>query len=855
MKPVMPIQFTEIPAIPSNLTNDNLHLLIPVGFEELVSYEIKLNSLELTFKNADTEGSIVIPSSIYSPDAAKTYFPKFLLELTSLAKPNDKLDYFGKHSNCLINQNQLLYWILQHRLSVFSRVNKQFSALLNRDVKALREYIGYSKPNSYNAIKKVENTWAILSVFNPRSLFSNPELKQVYSSQCIGDILSSGLSKPRTETLRLIAAQLPIHPSSESSLSKKGKFVVYPYDQGPIYRSVGYKHNYNPTGLSSYDSIFPPKQNVPARLKTHLFSDAYELVTPAKSVFMQDNIPDQVNRCFISKDNCLSKAVIVFHKMNLNNNRFVCGEVEASDSFVNQDVWKSESVTEQFDKILVEEGHEYFAKPFENKILLGYTLSDQPVFAQGTTHIKILNRQALSGLGAEKIKFNKIIKCGNARLDSNTGLKGVTKAKPNLGLITFDSLNKSFKPDLVVGMNAVKAGHNTIALAQAAFAVELGLYTPKSTLGYLNTWDEEEINKAAASLPSFTYVDEFGETQEVYCGLIYPRFTELCQIYGTLGDQSFMFTTGKMLKQAGAEELYEHLWDQYVKPEYKSAVLELQKILDDRGNSFPEDNLPRFTAKSLYKPSTYTRKDLITRKNDVICVDSKLLDPEVNKGFYIDLSANGGPIIRCPSANLLNLFVSQLPDKTWIYPSLAIIISNILNNCMADENGQTRLGYIFDKNSKSDRYTDYKRYMNEVKTTLYSGEDSAMMMIQRLTKPELFGFSMKQVVDALLPPNTVCLLDEQKTDEICEYVYGKENASLGYLMHGLIPIHMRHPSLWTKQLHLPRFWTREDFSLHLMNNYGFSIDDYLTSSNNKDVIIISPDIALNARADVDKLYN
>ena len=60
--------------------------------------------------------------------------------------------------------------------------------------------------------------------------------------------------------------------------------------------------------------------------------------------------------------------------------------------------------------------------------------------------------------------------------------------------------------------------------------------------------------------------------------------------------------------------------------------------------------------------------------------------------------------------------------------------------------------------------------------------------------PELFGFSMKQVVDALLPPNTVCLLDEQKTDEICEYVYGKENASLGYLMCGLIPIHMRHPS-------------------------------------------------------------
>lgn len=843
-----PIAYSEIPEIATNLEADELHQVIPKGFEDLVSFEVANGVITISFSNADLNASVKVPATLTQPEKYGTYFPQFLIEHTSIAK-GVAIDYFNGYKNCVLNQNQMLYWIIQHRLTVFSKVKKQFAYLLNRDIKALMEYIGYVYPKAYNAKKRVENTWAILSVFDARrSVLKKPVLKQVYNTECVGDVLSAGLAKVSTTTLRKLAAELPIHPSSESSLSKKGKLVVKPYDQADVYRSIGYKHINGE--IPHYLSIFPPKQNVPARLKTHLISDAYPVVAPDESVFMQDYIPDPVLRKFVRKDDCLKRALVVFCGMDRKTLRFVGGEIEASIEFVKTKIWKDESIVEQFEEVALESGKTYPADK-NNKVFVGIDIKDEPVYIKNTRQVKCLSRQILGAVGSEKIRYSRETSAGNARIDSNTGIKGVTKAKPNLGCIDFPSLNLYKKPDLVVGMNAVKAKHNTIVLAQAALAVEMGLYTPKLSHGKLDTLDPEEINAAAKSLPAFIYTNEFGEQEEAYVGVCYVRFTELGMSYKDLGMQSFMFTTGQMLYNNNGRELFDEIWKTGIDPKYYSAIIELQKIIDDKGNSFPEDKLPRYSAKAIFAEKTLSRKDLVQRKNDILPTETKLLDPEWNKGFYLDLTPNGGKAIRFPSANLLNLFVSQLPDKTWIYPSLLIIMSTILGHCMRDPvDGTQKLGYIFDKNSKSARYTDYRQYMNEVKTVLYSGEDSAQMMIQRLIKPELFGFSMKQMIEPRLPKNTVCLLDDHKVEKLVKYVYG-EDADLGHLMHGLIPLQVRNPVLWEKQLNLPRFWNSYDFSNHLMENYGITLSQYLCLENNKDIVLVSTDVALNARSDTD----
>ncbi len=111
--------------------------------------------------------------------------------------------------------------------------------------------------------------------------------------------------------------------------------------------------------------------------------------------------------------------------------------------------------------------------------------------------------------GRENISLRIAVRAGNARIDSNTGLKAVTKGKPYLGKIILED-GKELRPDMAFGMNSFKAKQNGIKLARAALATDLGYYKPKHWSNLLNTLDELEINTASQSLPNYKYYDEFG---------------------------------------------------------------------------------------------------------------------------------------------------------------------------------------------------------------------------------------------------------------------------------------------------------------------------------------------------------
>ena len=738
-----PIKYTEVPSIPANLDKSQLHMLIPEGFA-FIDTEFQNSTLVIKILKADIEDTeLRIEEVMYNPQQAGTYFPLFLFETSTLT--TRKITYT---KDSVLNQNQMLYMLIQHRLCQFQEQIREgrsaYGYLLQNDIAELCKFMQYVRPKAYNAIQAINNTWVLLSPWDMyTATLSNLTMKNLY----LGDVLKNGRYKPSKENLKLIFKALDIQPSSESSASKTGKVVVHPHDV-QLYRSVGFKTDHKTNSLTS---IFPPKQNVVARLKTHLIADAYELKDSANSVFFQDNLPNQEKKIYEPKDLCLRKTVVVFESMDRDSQRFVCGEIEVSKSFAETELFVEETITEQFEEVYIQVGETITSQ--SGRIKIGMKLDETEKYIHAH-EVKCISRTLVGLLGVEKVRLKIKRAVGNSRIDSNTGLKGVTKVKGNLGTIQFP--DQTIVPEMIVGMNATKAKVNTIVLAQAALAVDLGYYKPKSVYGLLNTLDEKEINEAAKSLPQFVYTNEFNEVKEVFVGLAYPRVTELASTYGQYKDMSFMFESGRLLAQNGNRPLFEHIWKTQIKEKHLNLITELQKILLDKGFSYPDDNLPRYSPAKLLKDKIVTRNDLLTSKLQASPFQSVLLDEEWNKGFYLDLSSHGCKMIRIPSAQMLNSMIHQLPDKMWIYPSIFVTMCKILGYALPNAEGRLNIGYIQPRN-KTDRMTESKRYYEDIKGTLYTSETNSQMVMQKLLKLKLKG-SLASKVQIHSSPITQWLL-------------------------------------------------------------------------------------------------
>lgn len=882
----IPMTFMQVPRIPANLLPSQTHLLIPTGFEETVDISMELDTLHIHLLNDEDDGQnsiLAVPHNFYNPEANGTYFPHFLFE-TSTLKPNKKPNYFDPNARNIFNQNELLFLALQHRFCQLEKFDRAFSNLINNDIKAIKSHMIYRKPRAFNAKMKVENSFIILSPWNSKiASISNLELKSFSNrSLTIGDILSHKLYKPSEEQWRIIQQDLPIHPSSESSLSKVSKCVLGEYPTS-LYRSVGYNIL---DKQGTFTSIFPPASNIAARLKTHTTADAYELAHfEANSQYIQDYVwkangkqesDATLNGSYISKDHCYKEALVVIHSFededSVRRNRFLYGEIEASKSITGQSVLVDGNVKAQFEEIYLSIG-EKKESDSQGKVVIGIDLELQPVYVYDCKSVRLERIVNEGTQGVQKLALRIERVAGNCRFDSNTGLKGFTKTKPNLGKIIISGTNtvleddgtgqkmssedKVMKPDMVLGMNAFKAKGNGIQLARAALASKLGYYKTPHFSGLLNTCNEKEIEDAANSLPDYKYIDEFGKEQTVQIGIVYVRYTELGHVFKSYRHHSFTHESGRNLKTNGNQELQKFIWDNYVTPDVRSDVLELEKILLDNGSNLLPDNaedyLPSYLASDIFRGKVFKQSDLVLRTTNTSASTSKLLDEEWNKGFYLDFRPNKGPKIRIPSAKLLNRFVSELDSKNWIFPVMLVRISKMIRACMSIDGSGMRLGQIFQKDfvkGVKPRYSLHVAYKSDIKSTLYSDEDSAQMMIQSLSKPRVPGIAMKQVVEPLLPDGTVVIMDNKMYERAAKDAFGEDYHKYT-LMHELRGCHVRNPSLWDSQFCKLKIWTQDDFRLHLFCRYGISLEQYLDIHMNGDILLISQDVLKLNHSDVD----
>lgn len=842
----------EFLSIPTSLTaQEALEKLIPKGFSDTLQvftdgYDIHI---ELIDDKAYTR-KIEIKNRVFDVESNGLTFPRFL--------------FTDLKTDIILNSNQVVYLLILNRFSQFTQMDNPFLNLLTRDIDSLMRYVHYQTPKTYNGRTKVERS-TVVKYFRNISVFA-ADFPKVFTSDSMDE------SKWKT-----FFESHDLDLSSVGSMSKTSAVILK--EKGQTYRGPGYYET--PEG---FYSIFKSSQNVPARFQSHMINSAYKVKNPARSIFQQDNLI--VDGKLVPKDNTLREVITVFHPFE--GDKFIAGEGEISYDVAETLIEASIILEDCFDTLQVEQGKHYTVNG--KYYTLGVNLLGEEITVSDFKEFTVDSIKTTGINGSVRISLTGVRTAGNARVISNTGLKSVTKVVPDLGVIEFKAGN-SFEmglqaaideymnvkssltvyPDFIIGMNSVKGKSNSIVLAQAALAVKLGYYTPSMKHGFsglLDTLNQKEINEAAQSLPEFTYTDRYGKQVKVFVGLAYIQFTELCSTYTRFKDQSFSFESGRVLATDNekSRELFEYIWDNYLEKDKLEVSKELFKVYmaANTGIFNNEDNLPVYNLKELNE--VLSHDDLVLTTVNQFPSDSKLLDEEWNKGFFIDLSKyKDAPIIRIPSAKALKLFSGVLKNGDTIYHTNLVNVSKIISGCLKGEDGGYRLNTVYarDKNRDTPALA-YNRYIANIKATLFSSEDESQRLVQSYIKPVIPGVSFKQVVETLLPDGVLLFCDDKTynrirretlkgsnrtmtEDDILMLMMAKEIEETGdeelqrelfWKLNDHCPLVMgvRSPSLWNSQVSKYRVWDRAMFEIYLKLFKGLSVDQVLDTYYNRDVM-------------------
>ena len=314
--------------------------------------------------------------------------------------------------------------------------------------------------------------------------------------------------------VREFASKLHMQPNSEKAVGD-GSLVI---SSNPIYNAVGY-HFEN----GNYTSIFPNKSNLPARLKSFILPNSVKLDFPSNNVF-------------IGGDENTMECLVVFVRPG--KERHVSGEIWIEKSrfrnitFTQQKrVWYTETNIKTGDVLHPKDA--VIKSPFGDDTSLNNAVS-----------IECTERNPFY------MRMNVSYSLNEARITSNTGLKGYSSVQDNIGTLAVQTLDEGYqqlKPDMVCGPSSLKGKVNQIRLAQAAFVARfIHDYEP----GTLDSLNEELINQLADECPVGIWVDADGCEHECYYGLVHVAFTDPSVQYSKNSYMGFQF---EMLKLAMIE--------------------------------------------------------------------------------------------------------------------------------------------------------------------------------------------------------------------------------------------------------------------------------------------------------------
>ncbi len=813
------------PQIPGNINIENFDKYFKfLDFGHMYNIEVNIDSVSFTLNKGEEGLNVVkIPYRLFGPEFAGVRFPRFILSVSNFM--SIKVDYISR--KIYYNQNEILYLILRHRLEHFSKYKNAYTYLVTKDIQNLMNYADYNQYNSWNAIQKSLNSYAILEVYEENQYEVNRDGTTKYE---VMTPIGENIFHPSFthSTIANLFRDLKVLPGSESMASETGKFVVNETEE--IYRAAGFKLDQINNNIKT---IFPIKANIPARFKTHVIPDAFVAKNWDKPIFTEDLVPELKD----GTDKTILNALCVFMPIQ-NDGRFLCGEIECSERFAVNQVVKREIVKDEFALVVCDAGDE--VRNIGGKFILGLNQDGEEIALFGFDSVKVISVENIGLGGNVKIVAECIKKIGSSRIESSTGIKGVTKPRFHLGEIVVKNCfgQKTTMPvDILVGANSIKGKENTIYLAQAALAHQLGFHDQES----ISSLDEVLINKLKDSIGIAEYTDENGNKSEVYAGIVPIRVTEMAYMYKNAKLQSFMTQSGWYLHNNGYKDLSDMIYKDSVSEEDTKIIDELAKIIhDDRGVFV--DNLPIY---DLYQIEyVYDESDCKIDTNPIVKHVSKLLDPDFNKGFYLYME-HKKEYLRMPSADLINRFVSQIADGSWIYPRLMTVVSQILLTCIhKNSNDQINLGFIRRKNDlRTDKTIALANKYLDLCTGILHYKNN---FIRNLMNPKVFGCSMKQMVDVNVPAGVMVIIDNNVHESLAKVTDGYLDKNTHFYA-----LAIRNPVLWKSQIQTVKIWDWDSFESYLRLGTNVNVKDYINLRWCRDLVIMNPEDAIVQQSDVD----
>ena len=842
----MHIRLKDIPIIDGNATVAEVFDIYSKNLPQdpRLNWKLLQDRIAMEIVNEFSEPTTIeIPKSFYD---SKLNWPEFLFA-TKHIDSNSDIELMSHH--------ELMFMMLYERLESLFKYDQFFTELIRKDINYVKNHVLYVTSNAYNAALKESSELVIISPYNEYSKV----LTYLYHDKVMGDALPI-LFNPSDRAIKASAMYFNVLPGSESMLAESNKIIIS--KNGKEFQAPGFQVFKDENGgFVGYSSLFKIGQALPARFKTHLNGNAFGVSNPSKAIFLQDVI--EKDGQLVTKDNTLVDAVMVYNDIELESYRLVGGEIEVSPKVGKEIVFTPRHIETEFDEIDVKVGETIYSKGGYIKI---GSRGGESIYIDMVDHIQITSIEESGYNGSARIDYVAYYKAGNARITSQTGLKGVTKTMRSCGKIKIHEDGKEDKVvdvDIVAGINSLKGKMNTIRLAQAAFAFKYGYYN--NGKDYLDSLSEEEINAAVDSLPTATYEkrvkridghdDEIIVIENVKYGLVQYSYTELGSHFAKVKSQGMSFNCLKYICQTKDSPLGQYILDNCIDKTDKAIVEELAKILSDEGRVFEyADNYPSYTLVEL--KSMFNEQDLVLSRSAIIPTSSKLLDPEFNKGFYIDLSkVRSGTSIRVPSAEILNKFCGKQNDGQYVYPTMLIELSKIIRAAITGPSQYFTIApHRNERNQK--RPSAWSGYLNAIKSMLYRTELGGQTYVKSLIQPSLKGVNLKQVHDKYVPEGKVVILDRNILESIREYIYGKPNDKTPEeaMLDQFRPLNaftLRNPFLWRSQMIISQLWGIDEFNDYLQENYGMTVNDYLDVQGNLYCALVSTEIVKRSHSDND----
>ena len=776
-------------------------------------------------KNELSELNITFPNSMLCKN---TDFPKFVF-----CKPN-----VTTHNQEFLTHWELMYMLMASRLPSLANHNVVYGGLIQRDIASVNKYVIYTEANAYNAKIKNKNLVVMLDPYD----HTNPYRDSFKYATPFGDWLFK--TRPHDETIRSQIESMNCIPSSETMLSESQKVVLDSFEDE--YKAPAFEMIRKNGRTLGFKTLFPPKQNVPSRLKTHLHGEAYNYIKPDQAIYLQDAIY-QEDGSWVTKDSTLRNVIVLFEEIDPESYRFGAGEIEVSKEFGNEIVVMKKHRELQLSQIFLKEDETYYAH--NGTIKIGKCAEDETKIRtiENVDHIKVLKVEETGFGNGYRIEFMSYNKASNARVVSQTGFKGVTKVMADLGKVKHG--RRTLPIGAACSINSLKGKMNTIILAQAALAVKIGTYVPKNG-ELLDSLDEDEINAAAQSLPAFKHIKGGIETDDVKVGLIQVSVTELGSMYAKLKPQTFSFNALKYLDERTDKSFATYIRENHINELRKEITMELNKVIQDEyGFLIEEDSdMPIYRLDEL--KDVFTMTDLFLARRNIIHYESNLLNEEFNQGFYIHCKPQADEYIRIPSAKVLNAFWSRLETNgEYVYEDILINISKIIAACI-EEPKKPKYHYVTygAMESNKTRITARMAYVRGCKNMLYSGELGGQQIIKTLLSPELPGISLKQVPDKYVPAGVVVILDDKIYRKLHNVAYEKEQA---YQDNDFLCFALRNPHLWRTQTLKQVVWDSIMFDQYLQEHFGFGLEDYIPKELNRFCVLVSKDLICKTHSDAD----